>query len=38
LPGDYIGKHQLEGLALIEKFVGSINPVSIVVMDLAPEK
>ena len=38
LPDDFIGKHQLAGLALIEKFVGAVKPVSIVVMDMAPEK
>jgi len=38
LPGDSIGKHQRTGLALIEKYIGAVKPVSIVIMELYPEK
>ena len=34
LPDDSIAEHQLVGLALIEKYVGAIRPVSIIVMEL----
>jgi len=38
LPGDSVGKHQLVGLALIEKWVGAIKPVSVTLMELYPEE
>ena len=38
LPGDSVSRHKLVGMALIEKHIGAVKPVSTIVKELYPEK